>query len=78
VPPAKPWGAWCRRRSWTMWRRAAGDQKLFWDVTNWVPACKPYHNAKSAREGGLMRPPPGGGNLCNGSRAKTAPAVTLR
>jgi 5-methylcytosine-specific restriction protein A len=28
-----------------------GDQRLFWDETNWAPACKPCHDAKSAREG---------------------------
>jgi 5-methylcytosine-specific restriction protein A len=28
-----------------------GDQKLFWDETNWAPACKPCHDAKTAREG---------------------------
>jgi 5-methylcytosine-specific restriction enzyme A len=28
-----------------------GDQKLFWDEANWAPACKPCHDAKTAREG---------------------------
>jgi 5-methylcytosine-specific restriction enzyme A len=28
-----------------------GDQKLFWDERNWAPACKPCHDAKTAREG---------------------------
>jgi 5-methylcytosine-specific restriction protein A len=28
-----------------------GDQKLFWDRTNGAPACKPCHDAKTAREG---------------------------
>jgi 5-methylcytosine-specific restriction protein A len=28
-----------------------GDQKLFWDEGNWAPACKPCHDAKTAREG---------------------------
>ena len=28
-----------------------GDQRLFWDQTNWAPACKPCHDAKTAREG---------------------------
>jgi 5-methylcytosine-specific restriction enzyme A len=28
-----------------------GDQKLFWDRNNWAPACKPCHDAKTAREG---------------------------
>jgi 5-methylcytosine-specific restriction protein A len=28
-----------------------GDQKLFWDTGNWAPACKPCHDAKTAREG---------------------------
>jgi 5-methylcytosine-specific restriction enzyme A len=27
------------------------DQRLFWDETNWAPACKPCHDAKTAREG---------------------------
>jgi 5-methylcytosine-specific restriction protein A len=28
-----------------------GDEKLFWDETNWAPAWKPCHDAKTAREG---------------------------
>jgi 5-methylcytosine-specific restriction enzyme A len=28
-----------------------GNQRLFWDETNWAPACKPCHDAKTAREG---------------------------
>ena len=28
-----------------------GDQKLFWDESNWAPACKRCHDAKTAREG---------------------------
>ena len=28
-----------------------GDQQLFWDESNWAPACKPCHDAKTAREG---------------------------
>jgi 5-methylcytosine-specific restriction protein A len=28
-----------------------GDQQLFWDEGNWAPACKPCHDAKTAREG---------------------------
>ena len=28
-----------------------GDPELFWDETNWPPACKPCHDAKTAREG---------------------------
>ena len=28
-----------------------GDQTLFWDESNWAPACKPCHDAKTAREG---------------------------
>ena len=28
-----------------------GDQRLFWDERNWAPACKPCHDAKTAREG---------------------------
>lgn len=26
-----------------------GDQKLFWDETNWQGLCKPHHSAKTAR-----------------------------
>lgn len=25
-----------------------GDQRLFWDVTNWDPLCKPCHDRKTA------------------------------
>jgi 5-methylcytosine-specific restriction protein A len=28
-----------------------GDQRLFWDRSNWAPSCKPCHDAKTAREG---------------------------
>jgi 5-methylcytosine-specific restriction enzyme A len=28
-----------------------GDQRLFWNQGNWAPACKPCHDAKTAREG---------------------------
>jgi 5-methylcytosine-specific restriction protein A len=28
-----------------------GDQRLFWDTSNWAPACKRCHDAKTAREG---------------------------
>jgi 5-methylcytosine-specific restriction enzyme A len=28
-----------------------GDPKLLWDENNWAPACKPCHDAKTAREG---------------------------
>ena len=28
-----------------------GNQRLFWDKGNWAPACKPCHDAKTAREG---------------------------
>ena len=28
-----------------------GDPVLFWDEGNWAPACKPCHDAKTAREG---------------------------
>jgi len=28
-----------------------GDQRLFWDQSNWAPACKRCHDAKTAREG---------------------------
>jgi 5-methylcytosine-specific restriction enzyme A len=28
-----------------------GDQKLFWNESNWAPACKRCHDAKTAREG---------------------------
>jgi 5-methylcytosine-specific restriction enzyme A len=27
-----------------------GDQRLFWDERSWAPACKPCHDAKTARE----------------------------
>ena len=27
-----------------------GDQKLFWDRTNWAALCKPCHSAKTMRE----------------------------
>ncbi len=29
-----------------------GDQKLFWDATNWQPLCKPCHDRKTATEDG--------------------------
>ncbi len=29
-----------------------GDQKLFWDETNWQPLCKPCHDTVKAREEG--------------------------
>ncbi|WP_339321386.1 HNH endonuclease [Paenibacillus sp. FSL W8-0194] len=29
-----------------------GDQKLFWDRSNWQALCKPCHDAKTAREDG--------------------------
>jgi 5-methylcytosine-specific restriction enzyme A len=28
-----------------------GDQRLFWDESNWQGLCKPCHDAKTAREG---------------------------
>jgi 5-methylcytosine-specific restriction protein A len=28
-----------------------GDQRLFWDQSNWAPACKRCHDAKTAQEG---------------------------
>jgi 5-methylcytosine-specific restriction enzyme A len=28
-----------------------GDARLFWDESNWAPACKSCHDAKTAREG---------------------------
>jgi 5-methylcytosine-specific restriction enzyme A len=28
-----------------------GDMKLFWDESNWAPACKPCRDSKTAREG---------------------------
>ena len=28
-----------------------GDQTLFWQESNWAPACKRCHDAKTAREG---------------------------
>lgn len=27
-----------------------GDQRLFWDVSNWQPLCKRCHDVKTARE----------------------------
>ena len=44
-------GAWCRRRSSTMSCRIVATRQLFWDEGNWAPACKPCHDAKTAREG---------------------------
>jgi 5-methylcytosine-specific restriction protein A len=29
-----------------------GDYDLFWDESNWAPACAPCHSAKTAREVG--------------------------
>ncbi|MCE5270835.1 HNH endonuclease [bacterium] len=29
-----------------------GNQKLFWDQSNWQPLCKPCHDRKTAREDG--------------------------
>jgi 5-methylcytosine-specific restriction protein A len=29
-----------------------GDQKLFWDASNWQPLCKPCHDKKTASEDG--------------------------
>ena len=28
-----------------------GDPKLFWDQSNWAPACKPCHDRKTTHEG---------------------------
>jgi 5-methylcytosine-specific restriction enzyme A len=28
-----------------------GDQRLFWDTSNWQGLCKPCHDAKTARDG---------------------------
>jgi 5-methylcytosine-specific restriction protein A len=28
-----------------------GDQRLFWDESNWQSQCKPCHDGKTAREG---------------------------
>lgn len=40
-----------------------GDQKLFWDPTNWQSLCRHCHSAKTAREdggfGNSRLPPPG-------------------
>ena len=50
APPARPRGAWCA----TVVDHVVphrGDQRLFWDERNWAPACKPCHDAKTAREG---------------------------
>lgn len=33
-----------------------GDQRLFWDVANWQPSCKPCNSRKNVRsEGGFER-----------------------
>lgn len=40
-----------------------GDPELFWDESNWRSACKPCHDAKTAREDGGF-----------GNRAKPQPA----
>lgn len=38
-----------------------GDDRLFWDETNWQPLCKPHHDRKTAVEdGGFGRPVLGG------------------
>ena len=37
-----------------------GDQRLFWDVSNWQALCEEHHNAKSSRER-LARTHVGGG-----------------
>lgn len=38
-----------------------GDMKLFWDVSNWQPLCRPCHDRKTATEdGGFGRRPRGG------------------
>lgn len=29
-----------------------GDQRLFWDTSNWQSLCKPHHDSKTAREDG--------------------------
>lgn len=31
-----------------------GDNKLFWDKTNWQTLCIPCHNSKTARENGIQ------------------------
>lgn len=38
-----------------------GDDKLFWDTTNWQPLCKHCHDVKTAREDGAFGRPVGGG-----------------
>ena len=38
-------------RTSSMWVSHSFDQRLFWDETNWAPACKRCHDAKTAREG---------------------------
>jgi 5-methylcytosine-specific restriction protein A len=50
-----------------------GDQKLFWDETNWAATCKPCHDGKTAREGRW-----GQRNLSDGSMAcrPTTPGTT--
>lgn len=34
-----------------------GDERLFWDESNWQGLCKPHHSAKTARsDGGFSNP----------------------
>jgi len=34
-----------------------GDQKLFWDESNWQPLCRPCHSVKTAKhDGGFNNP----------------------
>jgi 5-methylcytosine-specific restriction enzyme A len=34
-----------------------GDQRLFWDRTNWEPACKPHHDStiQAEERSGIVR-----------------------
>ena len=36
-----------------------GDERLFWDETNWQPLCKAHHSTKTAKEDGGFNNPMG-------------------
>ena len=52
-----------------------GDQRLFWDESNWAPACKPCHDAQDRARGplGLTAEDPGGGHLSTGKASGDRP-----
>ena len=57
-----------------------GDQRLFWDESNWAPACKPCHDAQDRARGplGLTLSRPRGEVIClRGWPAGTGRAVAL-